>query len=190
MSTVATHARSGSVLVATVDIDPKRTTEDWLTDIRNELGSGLVPTSLTAAHLKGPRGPAYVWGLMHRAVKEAIRVRAQSSTNAFAPEFRQLFNFVYNDGSRMVTFGGILLDPADSPAFTDSGLQDLWFIRGGSEALDLIIPKLTFKEMKALDRCMPWNPHSESPPPALPPGAAEQYSKVYRQFPHFVEADF
>lgn len=190
LATIATNSRSGSAIVATLDVDPKRVTDEWLEDLRSELGSGLVPSSMTAAQLKGPRGPLFVWKLADRAIREAVRVRNQSKTSDEAVEYRQLFNFVYNDGSRMLTLGGLLVGPSEAAPLSESGVEGLWFVRKGSDPLELSIPKLTFKEMKALDRCMPWGPHSEAPPPALPSGAVEQYAQIYRYFPAFVEAEF
>jgi hypothetical protein len=190
LAMVSTNARGGSVLLATVDTEAKRMTDQWLADLREELGPDVVPSSLTASHLKGSKGPSFAWRLINRAIREAVRIRNLTTAADLAVEYRQLFNFVYDDGSRMVTAGGILVGKDEQEPLKLSGIQDQWFVRGDSVPLELKVPKLTFKEMRGLDRCLPLNPHSEAPPPALPPGAMEQYALIYRYFPAFVEADF
>jgi hypothetical protein len=188
LAKVATSAAEGSVLLATVDVDPKRLTDVWLSELRGELGPGRVPRTLIADNLKGPRGPAIAWKLIDRAIRSAMRTR--NLTNApDVVEYRQLFHFVYDDSSRMLTVGGILLGQADFGPFRSSGMPDLWFVRPAESPLDIVVQKLTIKEMKALDRCLPLGPHSEGPPPSLPVGADEQYARIHRYFPTFVEAD-
>ena len=190
LAMVSTNARGGSILLATVDIEPRRMTDQWLDDLRQELGPDVVPSSLLASHMKGPKGPLLAWRLVNRAIREAVRIRNLTTSTDRAVEYRQLFNFLYDDGSRMVTVGGILVGQDEKDPVALSGIQDQWFIRSDSGPLELKVPKLTFKEMKGLDRCLPLGPHSEAPPPALPPGALEQYALIYRYVPAFVEADF
>lgn len=190
LSMLATNARSGSLFLATVDVDPKRITAEWVDELRDEIGAELVPRSIEAGHLKGARGPALAWRLINRSIREAIRVRNLSTASDSRVEYRQLFNFVYDDSSRMVTVGGLLVGNEEREALDASGIFDLWFVRKDSTPFQLVVPKLTFKEMKALDRCLPMNPRSEPPPPALPDDAADQYSLIYRYFPAFVEAEF
>lgn len=186
---VVTNAQSGSVVLTTVDVDPKRLTDLWLDGLRDDLSEGSIPSTLTADALKGPKGPRLVWDVVDHEIREATRVRAKT-TGPPDLEYRQVFNFVYNDGSKMTTIGGILLDGTDVPRYLSSGIAELPFARAGSSPLLLQVPKLTYKEMRALDRTVPRTAGSEPPPPGLPADTPDQYLSIYRYFPHFVEADF
>ncbi|HXM15517.1 MAG TPA: O-methyltransferase, partial [Candidatus Eremiobacteraceae bacterium] len=124
---VVSQASSGSLLVWTVNSEPWAGEHDedsgdavkqseWpkkrLQKLRNLVGAKRVRSELTGSELAQ-------WGLakvFHEILTDEIR-STLNDRNAAASEaaklaFRQCFHFRYADGQRMLTVGGILLNPA------------------------------------------------------------------------------
>ena len=100
--------------------------------------------------------------------------------------YEQIMNFVYDDGTSMVTFGGLLVPTSDRAAFSDCGFGSLGFYRPGTEQYEIRAPLLTFKEQRTLDSALP-----DGTPivPGLTQEDIDAYAQVYRYFPAFTEAE-
>lgn len=110
--------------------------------------------------------------------------------------FYQTINFQYEDGARMMTLGGFLLnkDNAENVIKTME-LQNLPYYRHGKEAYTIDCPILSIKEIMGLNALIP--PKNKKPNGnyddkkfnkfPLPPAAKLKYLDLYRYFPHFTE---
>ena len=101
-------------------------------------------------------------------------------------EYRQVMNFVYDDGTPMVTFGGLFVPKSGEAEFTDRGFPSLDFYRPGMEHYEIRAPLLTFKEQRTLDSSLPDGKPSV---PGLDQADIDAYAQVYRYFPAFTEAE-
>jgi len=101
--------------------------------------------------------------------------------------YKQLFNFYYNDGTKMLTVGGILFDEGSQDKFADCHFEELYFFRKDIDPFVIKVPKLTLREIKTLEKFLPTK--FNDAPLFLTEDQKEQYKSIYPYFPNFVEAD-
>lgn len=187
------HAAShGSVLVVTVNAHPRRPNDqgaDMLEQVRSELGRERVPTNTDLESLRG-------WGLadlyrrvgsseIYDALAIANRVREQRSRL----NYEQLFNFHYDDGARMLTFGGVFFESEKIAELNACAFERLMFVRQGAEPFRIRTPKLTLREIAHLERQLPLPVGTPLDFGSMPRTDAEQYIGLYRYFPAFLPVD-
>lgn len=190
--TIAHSASHGLVLVVTVNAHPRRQDENGANmreQIGAELGNNRVPANLKLEDLRS-------WGLanfyrrvgdneIHDALSAANGVRQEAEII----EYQQLFNFHYEDGARMATFGGVFFAANNRASFEACGFDRLDFVRGGTEAFLLSTPKLTLREISHLERQLPLEPGSELDFEPMPKKDADEYIRLYRYLPAFLPVD-
>lgn len=190
---VAARAVTGSVLAITVQSRFDRITREDRTDGSVEavvaaLGEERVPFDLTTKDIRGEGT-----GKLYRnvIVEELTRTLADRNIGRHTGQqlrFRQILNFRYEDGVRMMTVAFVFFDAGQEALFNMCRFEDLDFYRHGEDAFEIEIPKLTPRETRFLDSQMP-RPLEELKLAAVPERDARQYSKIYRYFPNiaFVE---
>lgn len=190
--TVVHSAIHGLALVVTVNAHPRQPDEsgaDMLEQLRAELGDDRVPANLDLASLRG-------WGLAdfyRRAGDSEIRDTLSIANGVRSAderiEYEQLFNFQYDDGARMATFGGVFFSAKERAVFESCGFDRLEFVRRGSEAFRLSAPKLTMREISHLERQLPLAPGSELDFGPMPKKDADEFIRLYRYLPAFLPVD-
>lgn len=104
--------------------------------------------------------------------------------------FVQLFNFRYSDGREMMTIGGMFV-PTDSKELRGDakfGFEDMPYFKQGREPYEISPPKLTLREARELNKCLPAGDFAA----VIVPVKEEDkklYSELYRYFPTFTEAE-
>lgn len=178
--------RSGSMLLITVPVDPDDGGDgprERLADLVSRMGEERVPQGIRGTALSG-------WGtaqVSRDIIDDEIR-RTLIDRNDALPTFervryRQLFNFQYADGKRMLTVGGLLCNDADIQQL-GLGFDGLDFIRTAKKPYRIEAPILTLRELRFLDSKLPAS--SGGPlPDWLPIKERQRYSKLYRHFPSF-----
>ena len=75
--------------------------------------------------------------------------------------------------------------------FSSCGFADLKFVRLGDEHYSIEVPKLTYRELRFLDRHLPNDDCNvlQRKARAIPETDLARYMEVYRWFPAFAEAD-
>lgn len=188
------NAVSGSVLVVTVDAQSESEPaqlEQKFSEFKEEVNDdderNRIPLGTTAKNLTG-------WGtakLSHRIIMNEI-TKVVNERNTLASErfiFKQLFNFRYNDTARMVTVGGIIYSESESDKFKACNFASgLKFIKTGSDAYTIDLPRLTFREIRHLDSQLPVNV-SKLKSKGIRMNELRKYAKVYRWFPSFAEVE-
>ena len=178
----------GSVLIVTVNVHPHSDLETRLERTREDLGPRL-PRRYSAEELGG-------WGTASAArdvISEEIEV-ALAERNTGKPEstrvgYRQLFNFNYRDGARMLTVGGVFFDAGIDAHIDGCGFSDFDFFRDGADPYEIVVPRLTLKEMRHLDTLLPAMPLAVADGVGLSQADVETYARVYRYFPRFADID-
>lgn len=189
--TVATKACVGTAFIVSVQCNPESSEnpEKKVVDVLvDRLGRERVDPALVDDDLMG-------WG-MARTVRQILANEIEKTLadrNGVRPdpqkiEFRQIFNFHYQDGARMLTFGGIFYDRGQQAIFDQCAFSDLPFVRSGPESFLIDTPKLTTREIKRLEMQMPLN-GAALDRGAMPPRDADSYVSIYRYFHHFTPID-
>ena len=190
--TVAREASHGSILAVTVNAQPRQPDDggsDMLEQIRTELGNDRVPTETDLMSLRG-------WGLsnLYRRVGDNEIRDALSTANAVREvedrlDYEQLFNFRYEDGARMATFGGVFFNEASHAELEACAFERLAFVRHDASTFDIRTPKLTQREIAHLERQLPLADGSGIDVGPIPESDANQYIELYRYLPAFLPVD-
>lgn len=185
----AARMRSGSVLVATVvgtkpPFSKTVSREQWL---RERFGDA-VPASLPAKYFDDDdlrRYPKSLAELLHESLRENVRISPGNRV------YRPLFGFVYRDGQRMVTVGGMLISPRDSLRLSGSAALQLPFV--GAHITVLEAPLLTTREKASLDRLLPTRRIAERRARKvgvrLSASVLASYAEWFREYPVFAEIE-
>jgi len=195
--TVAGSASAGSLLVISVNAHPLTRPDDvrpadrdsWMKkQLIKQVGDKNVPLGLAGSELKQ-------WGKaqVYRKIVNDVVASTLADRNAGRPpgtklRYRQLFNFHYSDGAKMLTVGGLLYDEGQMSMLAACGFDDLPFVRSDVKPYLITVPNLTLREIRQLDSQLPAGDEEVSLP-AVPPADVDAYAEVYRYFPAFAEVD-
>lgn len=204
ISLVASKAPSGSLLVWSVNAKP------WGEGRDDDDGAIISVAELPAHRIKklrdsmSPRVVPHEWlkgslakwglaGVYHKLIREEID-RVISDRNASASpgdrlEFFQCFHFRYADGQKMLTVGGVLLNPADARVLGANPFDGLPFTRTGEDALEIKPPILTGREVRHLSQLFPHDDANTEAPAWLKAEDIDNFRKVYRYYPVFAESE-
>ena len=179
---------SGSAVVMSVNAHAHPDIDKRIERAKKDLESAM-PRTFSNESLGG-------WGtadMYRQVVNEQIKVSlgernaGQPASAQFA--YRQLFNFQYSDGARMLTIGGLVHDAGQHSHFNGCGFDEFDFFRDGDEAYTIEVPKLTLKEMRHLDAQLPSENYADLDEVGIPIADAQTYGEVYRYFPKFVDIE-
>ncbi len=211
ISLVASAASSGSLLVWTVNSHPwgdgpdgedaKRIPANELPQHRlKKLRESVSPKLVPDEWLKNPVTKDALslakWGLagvyyklVRAEVEKALSDRNASAKPADKLEFRQCFHFRYADGQRMLTVGGLLLNPADATRLRTDAFDGLEFIRTSDTAMEIKPPILTGREVRYLSRLLPHDDAKTKVEDWFDAKEIENFRQLYRYYPVFAESE-
>jgi len=193
-----TSARSGSVIVVTVDArqeeikdsaDSAKPRRSKVAALRRMVGRENVPIDVKDKDLEG-------WELARvyrRIIDDTIRTTL-SERNGLLEQgdrliYKQLFYFHYADGAKMLSVGGIIYDKGDAPKEARCCFEELRFVRTGDKECRIEPPMLTLREVKYLDAQLPCRRRMTPKCPGVEREALKRYADVYRYYPNFAEAE-
>lgn len=192
LRTVSHSASHGSVLVVTVNAHPRHPSAegaDMLEQVRDEVGNDRVPVQTTLTSLRG-------WGLSNfyrqvgdNEIRDALSTANGVRDNHQRLSFEQLFNFRYEDGAKMGTFGGVFFENNRRAEFDACAFERLEYVRRASEFFKIEAPKLTTREMAYLERELPVPRDADLDFAQMPERDARSYMQLYRYLPTFAPVD-
>lgn len=182
------HACPGSVLLVSVNCKADQLEEGPLERLLERVGKDRVPKDLTDAQVVGQNLRLVSKRLIDNAIRDALETRNGMRKQGTRLQYRQLVNFHYADGVRMLTVGGILVDEGQPDIYQACGFGRLDFLKTGDEAYEIEVPLLTVKEKKHLDGLLPSRGQTLAFP-QIPKDEITRYEKIYRYFPSFVDAE-
>lgn len=196
ISLVCSQACQGTVLIVSVNASAITQNDGHgdgdkpltpLEMLKENVSSEKVPGGITNQALAGWGMSKACRSIIHNEIEESLKYRNGGLPKGSRFKYRQLFNFQYEDGAKMLTVGGILHDEGQEHIVDRCAFDKLSFYRPDETPYKIEPPLLTFKEVRALDKLIPIeNGQCELP---LPPSDVAKYEKYYRYFPHFAEAE-
>ncbi len=195
VATVVSRMKSGSVLLITLDADPKEidtdrnTAQERLKDLTLKVGKNLVPRSVRGADLAGWGTARVIRDIVDTYIRKMLSDRNAPLNAGSRITYQQLFNFHYADGAKMLTVGGVFLDSSDQWKVPVEHFADLDFIKTAEDPYLIEAPILTLKEIRYLDERLPGTAPAVPHPAWLPEPERRKYGKVYRYFPAFSEVE-
>ena len=192
--TCGSRIQSGSALAITVQSEKlydKRDLHEEPLHIEDPeqftdyFGSARTFRNMDESDLRG-------WGISktsRRVLRSEIQ-NALSAVNLARPpgsriSFKQIAAFEYNDGAKMTTVVGVFVDQGQNGHFAQCGFDELFYYRDGDDAFRIIVPLLTPREMRHLDKSLPLSAGTTVNHGSIPEGDAKNYAKLYRYLPNF-----
>lgn len=206
--TFCSRATSGSVILISVNVQPDFEPNDegrrqWETDTGRdfdideyrlwkfqELVGDNLPYGTKGADLRGNNISEIVRKIINGKIEEVITKRNLLKKHTDHFSFTQLINILYNDGAKMLTFGGILHSENQREQMDACAFDSLDFVRKDEKSYEIKIPCLTPKEMRYLNAELPRASTTQILLAGVSATDIENYGKIYRYFPTFAEATF
>ncbi|HVY39528.1 MAG TPA: O-methyltransferase [Polyangia bacterium] len=192
--TFVVEARPGSVVIVSVNVqglkDPAKSSLD---DLIRRVGSEKVPVGTTEKDLRSWGAAAIERRIIQNEIEENLAGRNGPLPPNQKVSYRQLYNFHYADDARMLTTGGLLFSESQRADVDRCSFEDFGYIRSADDATEIVVPRLTHKEIKHLDHQLPKATGAKSKTiqaPGIPSEDVDAYAAVYRYFPSFAEAEF
>lgn len=183
------HAVPGSAILVTVNAKPDRFDQEPLQQLRDRVGEEKVSPAIQETELSG-WGTADVYRrIITNEIQEKLDSRNGGRSAGSRMLYRQLFNFRYADGPKMLTVGGLLFEEGQSNIVGKCAFETLPFVKTGEEPYLIEVPNLTFRELRYLDAQLPISDPRQLDAPSIPEKDLERYARVYRYFPAFVDAE-
>jgi hypothetical protein len=178
------HCRPGSIILATVDIEAPRS-ERTPTEVREYFQAtfgDLLPANQRLSEFTSKNLYSVNGQLLWRAIQRGLNGREGIS-------FQLLFNFVYQDGHRMLTIGGMVVDDPTRLRLKNSAIWNTPYVRKNlrQKPYNIRVPVITRKERLYLDSAMPckndWRPTEFE----IGLKDLKAYRDIYRFAPQFAE---
>ncbi|MFF4825792.1 O-methyltransferase [Streptomyces sp. NPDC001312] len=187
LNIITASACSPTVFAISVNVEPGEN-EGRFERFKQEVGVELLPDGVTKdASLGGSRMGDAVREAINSAISSVLSDRNGVLNGEDAIEYRQLFNFRYKDGARMLTVGGLLHAAGLSDRVGECNFEGLPFVSSGEEIFEITVPKLTVREALHLDAQLPSGKPLQAQ--GVPPSEIAAYSRLYRYLPSFVDVD-
>ncbi|MCY3886071.1 MAG: hypothetical protein OXG24_14290 [Gammaproteobacteria bacterium] len=191
LADVATFCRSctsGSVLVVTVNSQPDSESDQCrLKSLTRRVGESKIPTDIDPSRLGGWGTAECSYRIIGAEIESTISHRNGVLPKDNKLDYRQLFNFHYRDSARMLTTGGVVYKQCELSETNACRFEQLDFVRNAGDAYEILVPNLTFKEMRHIEAQLPRGEGGIEIP--LDEQDIVAYERVYRYFPIFVEAE-
>jgi len=185
----ATQLSARSILLITVDAEPPGRPEDglkkwnptaWMryykTEAADYLWRGINRHDFAREAL-----PATNARILQAVIDEGLREREV--------EFIGMFSFLYADGHRMLSVGGMIGSAEDRRCIQSLDRGELFFMRDSitDDPFEIRVPLVTRKERHYLDHYMPckddWLPKDFE----MKPDDVNAYRTIYRYYPAYTE---
>lgn len=203
ISIFSLNAKSGSIILLTIDVEPDDSDKDEETGkhisrcdkLAERIGISKIPLGTEEKDLLDSAGFQKVcFEIIDNEINRMISMRNDGKEYNDKLKYKQLFNFLYKDGSaQMLSVGGIICSQNDEKKIQDCNFEKLKFINSAIKPYEIVVPKLTFREVRYLDKKLSLKKSSVKKKrdnlSFLSEEMKENYSKIYRYFPTFVEAE-
>ena len=176
----SSNAIPGSMLVVTVDADPEDIGEEEVGEnrlhlLKSRVGGEKVPADVGIGALDGWGLAAVSRRIINNEILETLNDINGGRPNGMRIMYKQLFNFHYADGAKMLTVGGLLYDEGQKDIVAKCGFDSLPFIKSEDEEYRIVVPSLTFREIRHLNRQLPVDDPATLKAPSVPPRDLEAY---------------
>lgn len=188
IATVARDAPSGTFIAATFTTafpTDKENAAKELTRMKDDfpeyLGDDAKPIIFQNGKTHAQFGRRVLSALLDRAVSDADAGETDPAKKRAA--FQVCF-FRYKDGAWMVTVGWVIVAESDLELFERCRIDDLPFVRKGSEPFKIEVPLVTPLEVREMERRLP-NLASSSALDWIPNEEKAAFQNMQRYLPNF-----
>jgi hypothetical protein len=188
---------SGSVLIVTISAEPERPSEEGFSKekidkfredkLRERLPNEKIPIDLKPIDLTGKK----LADLYKRIINNQLEQSVSNTNSARSEEeklnYKQIFDFRYADGSRMLTVGWLVFEQSYCNVAEQCKFSKYFNSTESDNPYEIEVPNLTLKEIQYLDSQMPTNDCEAVDRICIPLRDVKRYAELYKYFPSFVE---
>ena len=204
INTIIANIKTGGLFLLTVNV--KAESEDGsgpealfklrLKKLEEQVSKAKIPVDVKGKDLSQKKLPSIIHRIITDEIREALLNRNSGLSKSEKIEYCQLFNFLYEDGSPMLTVGGVLLSDSQRNAYRSAEFENLDFYRSGEDFYQIEVPSLTTKEIVFLDSVLHKGfdfstnrlINTDEVRFFIPENDIINYAKIYRYYPTFAEA--
>lgn len=168
-----------SLIITSVNVHLE-SKEERLAKFRERFGERDLSRIKLPTDLNLKTFPALMWEYIDGAIKSGVGSRSDGVI------YSQCLHMRYRDGAEMLTVGGLLCASPNDVKTCD--FKSLPFVKEDLHPYDLRVPKLTYRERKALDALLPEG-DLELAPPGLRKRDIAAYAELYRHAPFYVDIE-
>jgi hypothetical protein len=168
----------GSAFIVSVNAQGPRKAKERLARFSANVEAERIPSGVNDATLAK-------WGWADASYRVlAAEAAAEVARRYDGVRFVQLFHFHYADGAQMLTWGGLLLGPANIATFENARFGELPQVRQeGEDPCEIVPPVLTMREALHLNRQLPVRSVTEIEAEGISPKDIKSYAELYRWYP-------
>jgi hypothetical protein len=195
VATFCSRARSGSILLITLNAEPERmrgnSPEDQavlrLQALRDAVGYDKVPRDVKGVELRGEDFAKVCRRILLDEVATCLLDRSGPLSSEEKLDFSQIAFFLYADDARMLTLAGVLFERRESDLFERCAFSKLPFFRDGETPYIIKAPKFTQKELHYLNSVLPKDTSLCPEVSGIPASDIQNYALIYRYYPLYGE---
>jgi hypothetical protein len=120
--------------------------------------------------------------MLENEIHSALATRNSELYGSNVVRFKKICDLEYEDGAKMTTVVGILVEENDKEKMEACGFDQLDFLPVPGAPLRISIPKLTVREIRHLERQLPGELDDLA---AIPASEARHFASLYRYLPNF-----
>ncbi|MDW9573365.1 hypothetical protein GOA73_08240 [Sinorhizobium meliloti] len=191
--TVATNARSGTILAVSVQCNQSIDIDDAeenphgpkpLERFVQRFGRERVSSGVREEELYGWNFGKLSRGMIAHEIETALSSRNSSGERKF--RFSPITAINYQDDAKMTTLVGVIVEEAELDRLEACQFGRLDFLQEREQPIKIEVPKLTGRELKHIERQLPLAAGAAVDLTGGIPGRdAKQFIEMYRYFPSF-----
>ncbi|AFY46233.1 hypothetical protein Nos7524_0312 [Nostoc sp. PCC 7524] len=197
IDTLISKLVSGSVLIITTSAEPERPQDEGLTreeinkfredKLRERLPNEKIPINLNSSDLTGKNLGNLYKRIIHNQLEQSISNVNSTRSEYEKLNYKQIFNFRYADGCRMLTVGWLIFEHKYCNLVEQCKFRKNFHTAELDNPYEINVPNLTPKEIQYLDSQMPTDDCDAGKQICISAQDVKSYAELYKYFPSFVE---
>jgi hypothetical protein len=195
IATFCARARSGSMLLITLNAEPERiqrvSPEEQadlrLQALRDAVGEDKVARDVRGSDLRGDDFAKVCRRIVLDEVAACLADRSGPLPHEEKFVFPQIAFFLYADDARMMTLAGVLLEERERVLFEKSAFPAVPFFRDGETPYVIKAPRFTQKELHRINSLFPIDTSNFPEVSGIPASDIQDYIFIYRYYPLYCE---
>ena len=157
--------------------------------LASRIGARYVPVDITESDLGGTKFTKLCRRIINTVIKDEFSIRNANLEEVKKLKYKQIFNFIYQDGAKMQTIGGIVCNTDDSAQLEKCDLESLPYVMQEEKSYEIRVPIMTLREIRYWETQLPIDSLDDAARKGIPGNSLKELEKIYRFFPHFTEAE-
>jgi hypothetical protein len=192
--TVAANAASGTVLAVSFnchrakELDDVKSADEGVEAIelfRDRYGRERVSDEVSEDDLYGWPFAKLGRKLFSAEIESSLATRNIEIDQPDVVSFHRICEIEYQDGAKMTTLVGIFVAEKDAEKLFACKFDSLDFLEKDGSPIRIVVPRLTIREIRALERQLPLAQGADINPGFVPLNDANKFVDLYRYLPNF-----